>query len=53
MTKKTMYVLFSILILASFNALSDDARIVSQIDYTNYFLADIRDAEECSMDYKR
>ena len=51
MTKKIKHVFFSILIFVSYNALSDDNRIVSQIDYTNYFLADIRDAEECSMDY--
>ncbi len=27
-------------------------RHANQIDYSNYFLADIRDAEECAMDYE-
>ncbi|MBL4661016.1 MAG: hypothetical protein JKY19_11725 [Alcanivoracaceae bacterium] len=51
MTNKLQYRTLFFLILAVFNVFADDLRTANQIDYTNYFLADIRDAEECSMDY--
>ncbi len=47
---KCLMIVISILVLQVSQAASNQ-RTANQIDYTNYFLADIRDAEECAMDY--
>lgn len=44
-------ILFSFLLAFSIHS-SAEERIANQIDYSMYFLADIRDAEECSMSYE-
>lgn len=45
--------LLTLCILATSVSQADDGRKANQIDYSTYFLADIRDAEECAMLYSK
>lgn len=45
--------LCTICVFAVGQTFADDGRAANQIDYSTYFLADIRDAEECAMLYSK